>query len=114
VREYFLFDPHGDYLDPQLQGYRLRGGQYRAIRAVQGRLPSQELGLHLEPNGNNLRFYDPANQTWLLTPEQRAQQGEQAQAALLLAKQRIAQLEEEVGRPRKQRDDLLRPRNPGT
>ena len=26
VQEYFLFDPFGDYLDPQLQGYRLLAG----------------------------------------------------------------------------------------
>jgi Uma2 family endonuclease len=47
VREYFLFDPLGDYLEPPLQGYRLRKGIYEPIRAVQERLPSQALGLHL-------------------------------------------------------------------
>ena len=26
VREYFLFDPHGDYLKPSMQGWRLRAG----------------------------------------------------------------------------------------
>jgi Uma2 family endonuclease len=31
VKEYFLFDPLGDYLTPRLQGYRLRGGQYHPI-----------------------------------------------------------------------------------
>src|SRR5581483_8071383 len=43
VKEYFLFDPLGDYLDPQLQGYRLRQGTYREIRPNNGRLPSQVL-----------------------------------------------------------------------
>ena len=43
VREYFLFDPLGDYLDPRLQGYRLRRGKYTAIRPVKGRLPSEVL-----------------------------------------------------------------------
>src|SRR5262249_40880572 len=55
VREYFLFDPFGDYLTPQLQGYRLRGGVYRPIRPVNGRLPSQVLGQHLEAHGEVLR-----------------------------------------------------------
>src|SRR4051794_38264810 len=48
VKEYFLFDVLGDYLDPPLRGYRLRKGVYQPIRLVHGRLPSQVLGLHLE------------------------------------------------------------------
>ncbi len=71
VREYFLFDPRGEYLDPSLQGYRLRGGEYLPIETVDGRLPSEVLGLHLERGGENLRFYDPANHCWLPTPDER-------------------------------------------
>jgi Uma2 family endonuclease len=59
VKEYFLFDPYEDYLEPSLQGYRLRAGEYRPIRMVEGRLPSRVLGLHLERVGRELRFYDP-------------------------------------------------------
>jgi Uma2 family endonuclease len=76
VREYFLFDPLGDYLAPQLQGYRLRGGEYRAIRAVGGRLPSQVLRLHLERSGQQLRLFDPGTGQWLPTPEERAARAE--------------------------------------
>jgi hypothetical protein len=47
VKEYFLFDPYEDYLSPSMQGYRLRAGQYVAIRPQAGRLPSQQLRLHL-------------------------------------------------------------------
>src|SRR5438552_11715171 len=54
VKEYFLFDPLGDYLDPPLRGYRLRKGVYQPIHEVTGRLPSQVLGLHLEREGNQL------------------------------------------------------------
>lgn len=68
VREYFLFDPLGDYLQPRLQGYRLRGGKYHPIRFVDGRLPSRELGLHLEADARDLRLYDPATLKWLPTP----------------------------------------------
>jgi Uma2 family endonuclease len=60
VREYFLFDPYEDYLDPSMQGYRLRGGQYVTIQPRDGRLPSQLLGLHLERDGSDLRLWDPA------------------------------------------------------
>ncbi len=76
VREYFLFDPMGDYLNPALQGYRLRGDRYVTIRAVQGRLPSQILGLHLEPAGKELRLYNPVPTQWLPTPAERIAQAE--------------------------------------
>jgi Uma2 family endonuclease len=76
VREYFLFDPNGDYLKPRLQGYRLRKGAYQPISEVAGRLPSQVLGLHLERDGNALRLWNPDTQTWLLTPQERIEQAE--------------------------------------
>ena len=60
VPEYFLFDPRAEYLDPPLQGFRLEAGEYVPIAAVDGRLPSAVLGLHLERDGQNLRLYDPA------------------------------------------------------
>jgi Uma2 family endonuclease len=59
VPEYFLFDPFGDYLDPQLQGHRLIGGAYRPMRAAEGRLRSRQLGLLLEADGQHLRLVDP-------------------------------------------------------
>lgn len=71
VREYFLFDPLGDYLDPPMQGYRLRQGEYHPIRPVNKRLPSQVLGLHLERDGRTLRLWDPEAEVWLPTPEER-------------------------------------------
>jgi Uma2 family endonuclease len=76
VKEYFLFDPFGDYLKPPLQGYRLRAGQYQAIRPLHGRLPSKILDLHLERRGSDLRLYDPTSEQWLPTPQERIAQGE--------------------------------------
>src|SRR5262249_44151133 len=76
VKEYFLFDPLGDYLKPSLQGFRLRQEQYRPIPAVDGRLPSQVLGLELERDGKQLRLYDPATGRWLPTPQERTEQAE--------------------------------------
>jgi len=78
VKEYFLFDPLGDYLDPPLQGHRLRRGQYQPIRLVADRLPSQVLRLHLERNGRELRLFDPAASRWLPTPLERAAAAEVA------------------------------------
>jgi Uma2 family endonuclease len=86
VREYFLFDPFGDYLDPPLQGYRLRGGKYQRIRPREGRLPSQVLGLHLERDGQTLRLWNPQTQAWLLSPSERAKrEADRANEAARLA-----------------------------
>jgi Uma2 family endonuclease len=70
VSEYFLFDPHNEYLDPPLQGYRLRNGKFVRIRAVNGRLPSKVLGLHLEQSGSKLRLYDPKTRRYVPTPQE--------------------------------------------
>ena len=74
VKEYFLFDPFGDYLKPdRLRGFRLRKGEYVPISLVDGRMPSQVLGLHLERDADTLRLYDPETKAWLLTPDERAE-----------------------------------------
>jgi Uma2 family endonuclease len=59
VAEYFQFDPTEDYLRPPFQGHRLVDGVFESIIPVQGRLPSEILGLHLERAGTELRLYDP-------------------------------------------------------
>jgi Uma2 family endonuclease len=112
IKEYFLFDPLSDYLQPPLQGHRLRGGRYRQIRAVAGRLPSQVLGLHLERNGRELRLYDPATGQWLLTPLEMATTAEtarqQAEAARQQAETAQQQAEAENERLRRELDALRR------
>jgi Uma2 family endonuclease len=70
VQEYFLFDPRGDYLKPPLRGYRLVRGIYQPIEAVEGRLPSRILNLHLERGGQDLRLYDFAAGRRLPTMEE--------------------------------------------
>jgi Uma2 family endonuclease len=78
VKEYFLFDPFGDYLKPErLRGFRLRKGEYEPIALVDGRMPSKEFGLHLERDGDNLRLYDPFTRAWLLTPDERAEKADE-------------------------------------
>ena len=78
VAEYFLFDPWSEYLNPALQGHRLSSGRYEPIVAVGGRLPSAELGLHLEAAGTRLRFYDPPGQRWLPTFQEALEESEAA------------------------------------
>jgi Uma2 family endonuclease len=67
VREYFQFDPYGDYLKPPLKGFRRVEGVYEPIVPVDGRLPSEVTGLHLEADGQVLRLYDPATGQYVPT-----------------------------------------------
>lgn len=94
VREYFLFDPFADYLDPPFQGYRLQRGVYVPIPPVQGRLPSKVTGLHLERAGSSLRLYDPVAAKWLPTPEERANH---AEAEVERLRQELAALRQRNG-----------------
>lgn len=86
VREYFLFDPEGRYLDPPLVGYRLVRGDYEPIEPVDGRLPSEVMGVHLERVGELLHLYDPQTGGYVRSTEQRETEAraraEQAEAAL--------------------------------
>lgn len=82
VLEYFQFDPTADYLDPPLQGFRLLAGDYVPIEPVNGRIPSQVLGLHFDREGQKLRMYNPATGTRLLTRLEKQQLAQsEAQAA---------------------------------
>ena len=105
MKEYYLFDPLAEYLDPPLQGYRLRQGVYRPIRSIHGRLPSQVLGLHLERDGQMLRLWNPISQTWLPTTEEARQQEAEARAE---AEQRAEQAETESERLRRENEELRR------
>lgn len=112
VPEYFLFDPREEYLEPSLQGYRLRGGVYVPIESVGGRLPSEELGLELDRGGEWLRFYDPASGGWLPTLQERLiaetaqrQQAEAERERELAARQHA---EREVASLRQQVEQLRR------
>ena len=92
VREYFLFDPNEDYLTPSMQGWRLVKGVYQSIRAVDGRLPSQTTGLHLERDGNELRLWNPETREWLLVPV------EEEHRLRLLAEEQAEQADERAER----------------
>ena len=82
VKEYFLFDPYSEYLDPALQGYRLNRGRYVSIKTVERRLPSKVLNLHLERDGRNLRLYDPIEGKWVPTPQEELVKAEEALARM--------------------------------
>ena len=69
VREYFLYDPLGEYLRPSLQGYQLQEGEYqRLLPGAAGEFVSQVLGLELRLENGRLRLFNPATGERLLTP----------------------------------------------
>ena len=73
VKEYFLFDPLREYLEPALQGFRLEDGVYRALEAQEGpqgerQLSSEELGLWLREENGSLALYEQATGRKLLAP----------------------------------------------
>ena len=64
VKEYWQYDPAGDYLEPPLQGLELTGGEYERLPAHQPEggalaLWSAVLGLELRLSERGLRFHDP-------------------------------------------------------
>jgi len=86
VPEYFLYDPLGEYLDPPMLGFRLVGGEYVPIEAVDGRWPSEVLGLHFELGDEQLHLYDPTTRRTLLTSAEIVGLAEEARLTAELAR----------------------------
>ena len=98
VREYWLFDPTGDYLVPPLQGLRLVAGRYVRLpsrTSPDGSLSSRSelLGLDLRAADGRLRLRDPATGRDLPSSEELEERVEQQAAALRAAEARVAELE---------------------
>ena len=92
VREYFLFDPEGDYLQPSLQGFRLRGRRYRPLRpAVDGSLQSRALGITLAVEGNRLRMFESATGVPLLRLDEAHARAQAAENEAVLQAARAVQ-----------------------
>lgn len=71
VKEYFLFDPDSDYLDPPLQGYRLGKSGYQRIQPdSDGCLHCQELGLNVKQDESGLNLYTPSGERLLTNKEE--------------------------------------------
>jgi Uma2 family endonuclease len=102
VPEYIMFDPLGDYLFPTMQGFRLVDGRYDVIGWVDGRLPSEILGLHLERDGSDLRLVDPTTGLRLSTLKEMASKAEAERLRAEQAEAEIAQLRRELEALRRQ------------
>ena len=105
VREYWQYDPTGDYLKPPLQGLELIEGTYQPLpmdELADGtlRLESKVLGLEVREEAEGLRFYDPTARSYLLSSTEEQEQRLRAEQELHLeaaarrrAEARIAELE---------------------
>jgi Uma2 family endonuclease len=105
VPEYFLFDPRGEFLNPPLQGYRLVDGKYVRIEPIDGRLPSVELRLHLEPDGSELRLWNSQTGKWIPTHDEARLLAEQAQREAEQAQREAEQAQEREHAARKREED---------
>jgi Uma2 family endonuclease len=87
IGEYFLYDPTADYLDPPLQGHRLRNGRYERIEPDDdGTLTCEELDVLLRLHDGELELLDRTTAEPLLTPT------EAANAEVTRLRQRLADL----------------------
>ncbi len=104
VREYYLFDPLGEFLRPHLQGYHLAApGRYEGVPGTE--LDSPALGLRLVVRDTWLRMYNPATGQLLPTLEEaeavrdyERSAHEQERVARLAAEAEIARLRAELAR----------------
>jgi Uma2 family endonuclease len=113
VHEYFVFDPHRDYIKAQLRGWRQIDGIW--VPMLRNHMYSQVLGLELRIRNHWLRLREPASGEILPTEAELAQAAEQhaqaAQAELHAeraarehAEAELAALRAEVDRLRRQQE----------
>jgi len=94
VKEYYLYDPECQCLQPNLQGYRLVDGTYLPIQpTLENRLPSFVLGLELGEKEQEFGLYNPQTKRWLLKPAEEADAHRQAEARAQQAETRAQQAE---------------------
>jgi Uma2 family endonuclease len=93
--DYFWFDP----ASLEFQGFTLHSGAYEAIEPNElGWLWSQQLGLYLGINENQLRFFTAENQLVLLPEEELAHQVEEERQRADRLVEQIRQMELELER----------------
>ncbi|MGI8554583.1 MAG: Uma2 family endonuclease [Dehalococcoidia bacterium] len=109
VKEYYLYDPEGDWVHGRLLGYRLGPGGYEEVTELaEGGLLSEELDLRLALLHGRLQFYDVRSGQRLPTPIERANAAEAARQEEAAARQeeaaarhvleaRLAELEARLG-----------------
>jgi 23S rRNA pseudoU1915 N3-methylase RlmH len=117
IREYFQYDPTGDYLQPALRGRRLdEKGSYQDMTVAQLEegaisLTSESLKLELRLENDRLRVFDPKTKKYLFSyseamdfsqEEAKARQKAEKKARIERKKKEWAQLEASIEREQKE------------
>jgi Uma2 family endonuclease len=109
IEEYFQFDPLGEYLSPRLQGHRLVGGRYRALRPqTDGSLVSRTTGVVFRAEGSRLRLTDAATGAPLLRKEEEKNArllAEETAVAEARARQKAEQARQQAEQALRQAED---------
>jgi Uma2 family endonuclease len=94
--EYFIFDPTGKRRKVRMEGFRLVNGKYEEIPMQDGKMVSEQLGLHLVPQDRFLRLYDPIKQEFLPTHEEAMQQAVEERRRAEVAEAELARVRAEI------------------
>lgn len=92
VLEYWLFDPKGEWIKEQLQGYRLQGEVYEPITDSR----CEPLQLRLQIEGQLIGFYREDTGEKLLIPEELAEALKQERFAKEQAQSQVERLKEHL------------------
>lgn len=112
VKEYYVFDPSGEWMSPQLRSFRLSGDLFQELVSPSG-IFSPELGLEMVVVGQDLRFRRPGRTKFLPTATVQARRAERhrrrAEKAAQRAEQEAQRAEQEAQRAREanQRANLM-------
>ncbi len=91
IQEYWLFDPYGDWIEGQLQGYCLDDTHIDVYRPITN-TESAVLGLKLGPNGYVIDFFRLDTGAKLLTPDELLEGMQQSQQELEAERKRAERL----------------------
>jgi Uma2 family endonuclease len=102
VKEYWLFDPRGEWVTEKLRGYRLVDETYQLIRDGY----SEPLNLELKVEDTLIGFYRTDTGEKLLIPDELAEALKQEGQARQDAERRVAELEARLAQYQQQFGDL--------
>ncbi|MDY7015473.1 MAG: Uma2 family endonuclease [Cyanobacteriota bacterium] len=105
VKEYWLFDPKGEWIEEKLRGYRLRGERYEPISDSR----SEPLQLRLAVEDKLIGFYREDTGEKLLIPAELAAALQRSMSARLDAEQ-LAEAERQRAETERQRAEVERQR----
>ncbi|MGK7958820.1 MAG: Uma2 family endonuclease [Crocosphaera sp.] len=102
VKEYWLFDPKGEWISEQLKGYRLRNNVYEIIEDY----VSEPLQLQLKVEGELIAFYRKDTGEKLLIPEELATALKEKESELQQKESELQKKESELQQERQKSSEM--------